>query len=412
MQDNCTNTIGGSITITSELANILSQNSYDVIACCFKAKTNNRPRYLNEKIKFFNLAKYHQNFNAFVKEIQPNLIIYVFPSMLVKSELNPEISQKIPKIVMFHSRPDYYFNFDIAENILKKYYINTTSQILFPSYYNLLPDFIKNAKVAYIPNYAPTTENPIDCNIERKKFVYLSRIDRLKGQEDLLKAFSKIAHNYPQWSLDIWGQSEPADYKKQLIKLSKSLKIFKQVNFCGTTSNPLKKLLEYDFCVFPSMFEGFPLGLIEAQSVGLPTVGFKYCTGVNELIIDNENGFLVENITDFAQKIELLINNSDLRKEFSQNTLNSVKKYSKENFEKSWIELIDNILNNKEIHFQNNSQIKYEPISINKIREIKTKYSLKPIEYIFSAKNSINKTYKIITILGIKFKLPRIKTNT
>ena len=56
-------------------------------------------------------------------------------------------------------------------------------------------------------------------------------------------------------------------------------------------------------CAFPSKYEGFPLALTEAMSAGLPCVGFKSCTGVNGLIVDGENGFLVEDgICDFAKK--------------------------------------------------------------------------------------------------------------
>ena len=113
----------------------------------------------------------------------------------------------------------------------------------------------------------------------------------------LIKSFKYVVKKHPDWTLDIFGQSQPIQYEKDLKVLIKRLKLEKNIYLKGISNNPFETFLNYDFCVFPSYMEGFPVGLIEAQSVGLPTVGLEKCSGVNELIIHEKNGFLTKHNT-------------------------------------------------------------------------------------------------------------------
>ena len=149
--------------------------------------------------------------------------------------------------------------------------------------------------------------------------------------------------------------------------------------------------------------------MAEALSNGLPAIGFKGATGVNELIINNENGFLVdEKETEFAEKIEYLINNREKCLEMGINAKNSVKKYSKEIITQKWLNLIEKVLNNEEICIDDtNNHLKYKPFSINKIYDIMyKKRCMSFIQKIFSVSN-LGKE-KMICILGIKFKIKRV----
>ena len=69
-----------------------------------------------------------------------------------------------------------------------------------------------------------------------------------------------------------------------------------------------------DIVVLPSYREGLPKSLIEACAIGRPIVTTDV-PGCREVVEDGLNGYLVENknIEDLAAKIELLINDKDLR---------------------------------------------------------------------------------------------------
>ena len=98
--------------------------------------------------------------------------------------------------------------------------------------------------------------------------------------------------------------------------------------FKGTTSNIFSVLREADIFAFPSAFEGFGLALAEAMSVGLPVIGYRSCSAVNELILDGNNGFLCDDgITDFANKLDILMSSKKLRLEFGRNGRSLIKQY-------------------------------------------------------------------------------------
>lgn len=90
----------------------------------------------------------------------------------------------------------------------------------------------------------------------------------------------------------IYGKAEISnqDYEKELRRLISELHLDSRVFLCGTTSNVMSVLCEADIFAFPSAYEGFPLALTEAMSIGLPSVGFRSANAVNELIHHNVNG--------------------------------------------------------------------------------------------------------------------------
>lgn len=68
-----------------------------------------------------------------------------------------------------------------------------------------------------------------------------------------------------------------------------------------------------DLFVMTSLWEGMPLGLIEAQASGLPAVVFNI-EGCNDVVINGSTGFVCQDISEMQDKIRLLINDSVLRK--------------------------------------------------------------------------------------------------
>lgn len=88
------------------------------------------------------------------------------------------------------------------------------------------------------------------------------------------------------------------------------------------------------------------MALTEAMSVGLPAIGYKSAAAVNELIENNETGFLVnDGIEDFADKLNILIKDKDLRIKFGKNAVIAMQKYSPKLVYDKWEIEINTILN-------------------------------------------------------------------
>jgi len=412
-----THVVGGAITITINMCNFLVKAGYEVYCIC-SDNIDGRPQQIDEKVNFINLAyryngqPFSKAINQLAEEVKPDLFIFFFSFLYENAQLSAGYINT-PKVIMFHSRPDFYFQNNCDK--LKKLYScdkNIISQILFDSYKSLLPDFIRNRNVITIPNGVKTIDKTINTDIEHKKIIYLSRINCWKGLEFLINSFKLIAQKYPDWSIDIYGQSQPEEYVNELKCLVKKLKLEKQINFQGITRNPIETMMNYDFCVFPSYFEGFPMGLIESLSVGLPCIGLEECSGVNEIISDGENGFLAqEDYADFSQKIEALIKDKELREKMSQKAKQTADKYDKKQIDEKWLSVIKNLLNNEAISIEQTPDVKGKKLfplaKIQQMYKQQHKKYIKPWDYIFSIKNSQNKKRKIITVLGLQIKFKR-----
>lgn len=299
-QPEVVNTVGGAITVFINLANMLQENGYDITAMCF-ALENNRPKNLSQDINFVNLNYFYNQkldfsnaINKYLSEYSQDLLIFFFPNIYVNANLSKKLAD-IPTLLMFHSRPDVYFTYDrTLKNKLESSYKNAYSMVLLPSFVDLLPDFVKRNPVFVIGNSAFQQNYSKDNVVEYKKIIYLTRFDNFKGLEFLIDSFKYVVKKHPDWCLDLYGQFQPVEYEYYIQEKIDKLKLSKNIKIMGITKDPIETYKNYDFSVITSEFEGFGIGLAEALSMGLPSIGLKGCSGVNELIIDGYNGFLCD----------------------------------------------------------------------------------------------------------------------
>ena len=186
-------------------------------------------------------------------------------------------------------------------------------------------------------------ESPLSAELHAKKVIAVARHSFEKGLDRLLLIWQKIIENHPDWILEIYGKSNGND---SLQLLANSLNLTKNIVFCEPVKNIEDKYLEASIYLMTSRSEGFPMVLMEAMAMGLPCVAYDCPVGPRAIIINNENGFLVEdgNIQSFVQKIELLIENEELRIQMGQNAKKSVAKYDLETIMQLWKSLFESLV--------------------------------------------------------------------
>jgi glycosyltransferase involved in cell wall biosynthesis len=77
------------------------------------------------------------------------------------------------------------------------------------------------------------------------------------------------------------------------------------------------RLAESDIFVLLSSYEGMPISLIEAQVAGLPAI-VTNVVGNRDIVVDGENGYLVESPEEAIDRIIRLIENPGLRQKLGQ----------------------------------------------------------------------------------------------
>jgi glycosyltransferase involved in cell wall biosynthesis len=134
------------------------------------------------------------------------------------------------------------------------------------------------------------------------------RIVAVKRWEWLLEIISYITKDFPSATLAITGEvsKDNIQYMKRLIKLSKKLKIEKNVKFLGfKAQEELVKLYNAaDAYVYSVPKEDFGLGPVEAMACGTPSVVWNDGCGPCETVVEGVTGFRAKpyDKSDFAEK--------------------------------------------------------------------------------------------------------------
>lgn len=146
---------------------------------------------------------------------------------------------------------------------------------------------------AEIIKYCPVANCPV--------FVHVARYGEAKNQQMLIDVFERLARAGEKFVLLIVGHGhENAPYYKRIQS--------PQIKILGVKNNVADYLSCADFFVLSSLWEGLPISLLEAMSVGCVPV----CTpagGVSDVINNGKNGFLSESCDeeDFYQMINSVL---------------------------------------------------------------------------------------------------------
>lgn len=121
--------------------------------------------------------------------------------------------------------------------------------------------------------------------------VTLGRLNKQKNQLMLVRAFARIANEFPNRQLCIYGIG---DQKELLQNEISRLDMEHAIKLMGMTTNSADILAHTGLFVLSSDYEGMPNALMEALAIGVPCISTDCpCGGPRTLIQDGVNGLLV-----------------------------------------------------------------------------------------------------------------------
>ena len=215
--------------------------------------------------------------------------------------------------------------------------------LLSEKYLASLPPFLRERATA-IPNAAPATV-PIDWEKRegggRKIILAVGRLEEQQKKFTLLiRAFIALAEHFPDWDCHICGDGRAyRDYHKVICDNGLEDRIILRGNVEDMAAEYAGASI---FCM-PSAFEGSPNALLEAQAYGLPSVGYASCGGVNDIIVNGENGFLVRPNTPIplANALARLMGDAALRRRFSEAAQRLAARYDKDLIYSQWEAMLE-----------------------------------------------------------------------
>lgn len=178
--------------------------------------------------------------------------------------------------------------------------------------------------------------------------IFLGALAKDKGIEEVLDIFTKINAKTQGFQFWVVGKGEE-EYAKFLKLKAKRLGLEKNIRFWGYVDEIRKYqlLAKAHLLINPSYREGWSLVVMEAASVGTPTVGYDV-PGLRDSVVNNKTGILSSKEPDsLVIKVLELINNPNKYRTFSKNCLNWSRQFSWIKSANKSLKLIKKIIESK-----------------------------------------------------------------
>ena len=186
----------------------------------------------------------------------------------------------------------------------------------------------RRTAVHAIPNHLRRSAGtvPAAATAREPLVVTVGRLLPEKGHDILIRAFARIAGEFPQWRLMIVGEGRE---REALVALARDLGLGARVTLTGWMAAPEEVLARAGVFVMSSHYEGFSNALLEAIGAGLPVVSTA-CGGSEEMIDEGANGFVVpvNDIAALARAMHRLMSEPALRERMGASAVTVSQRYT------------------------------------------------------------------------------------
>ena len=245
------------------------------------------------------------------------------------------------------------FNRVLFNKLFLRNTLNKSYKIIVPSestkrdlikYYSIPENKIV---VIFIPiKYAPVKLSKVGKKV-KFSFPYILNINTIEPRKNisvLIKAFSGLKkENHIPHKLVICGE---LGWKyESILDLVKNLKLDKEIIFMGYVSEEEKKYLytKADVFVYPSLYEGFGIPVLEAQIYGCPVVASNV-SSIPEVLGDGGIKINPYKVDEIKKGILKVISNNELREKLIKMGIKQSRKYTDGSFIKTKIEKLTDFM--------------------------------------------------------------------
>lgn len=160
------------------------------------------------------------------------------------------------------------------------------------------------------------------------RILYAGRLRTRKAVAVLVEAFARLQQQHPRARLIVAGDGEQ---RPAVLRQAAALGLREpNVRFLGAVPRPdmVRWYRRADIFCLPSIYEGFPLAILEAMAAGLPVVTTT-ASGMPEAVIDGDSGLLVEpeDVDALSGALSRLLGDDDLRRRMGEAAFERVQQH-------------------------------------------------------------------------------------
>ena len=286
----------------------------------------------------------------YLKSLKSGDIVTTFEASLIWHVGNLELPIGVSTVAQIHNQHFYLSDWiDNMDNYTKLVCQTLKTKEAYEKLYG------KKENIEVIPNpLRHTIPNEITPHKKRPlKIVSVGRLEEGKQIEHTIEVFSKIVREIPKAYLEIYGEGKD---KEKLQRLVNELGLKEKIFFKGHEKDLSKIFKDASLMIFPSKRESFGLVIIEAFSYGVPVIGYSTVFGVDDLIQDSINGYIVPQGDKelLYKKSMALLKDVEKREKFGKNGYEFSKSFTYDKVMKQWLDLMLKIsnINIKELLYQ------------------------------------------------------------
>ena len=353
--------VNGVVTSISSLKEAYERKGHDVYIFAPRVKDyidqkRNVFRYrsvnLTSKVKYPLPIPLSFRVKKVITEFNPDIVHFHHPFLLSFPAIMYGKKLGIPKILTIHTQYEQYAYYvspvpeRVTQEAIKMIISNLaykTDCITTPSdsMKKIMENYgIKN-RIEVIPNAIHLISFKEDDELKRteikKKYnlkeddkiiLFVGRVASEKSIDTIIKALEIIKkRDNNKVKLLIVGNGPAMD---ELQQLTRTLKVEKDVVFAGTVSNEEIQhyyKMAYLFTI-TSTSESFGIVIIEALASGIPVLAVR-APGAADILTDDLDGLLVDDdVEKFADALEKIIREPELREKLSKGALKTSEKYN------------------------------------------------------------------------------------
>ncbi|MCO6303205.1 glycosyltransferase [Staphylococcus epidermidis] len=299
----------------------------------------------DSQLKYFNND---QELLAFaIEKLYKNGDIFLSDKNINTAPIFNNTSETIPVLAVLHSTHvkniDMVYESDIKNtykhvfNNLNRYsgiIVSTKQQQLDISarINNEIP--VHTIPVGYIDEHFTNLKRN-NHSINNNKIISVARYSPEKQLNHQIELVSKLIKEFPNIQLHLYGFGKEEEKYKQLIT---EYNLENNVFLRGFRRNLSAEIQDAYMSLITSNMEGFNLGLLETITEGIPPVGYNSKYGPSELILNNENGYLINknDKDELYNRVRNLLLDKTLRDTFSQECIKHSKAFSSKIVMKLW----------------------------------------------------------------------------
>jgi glycosyltransferase involved in cell wall biosynthesis len=169
----------------------------------------------------------------------------------------------------------------------------------------------------------PDIRKELSIPADAMLIVFVARFTSHKQPLTLIQAFKEAVAKNPALHLLMVGDG---DQKEEAVKKINEWKLNDKITLQSFRQDVPAVLAASDIFVLPSLWEGLPIGLLEAMSMGKAIIASNV-DGTSEIIEHNKNGWLVETndlVRTTAEALVHVSNDPDLRKRYREQARSTI----------------------------------------------------------------------------------------